>query len=61
MEISARSYNALRYAGLTDLRDVAEKTQKELLKIKNLGQRSCNEIKKTLHDFGLSLKVNKKG
>jgi DNA-directed RNA polymerase alpha subunit len=55
LEMSARSFSALRRADLTDLGEIAKKTKRELLKIKGFGRRSCNEIIGILDDFGMNL------
>ncbi|UCF69334.1 MAG: DNA-directed RNA polymerase subunit alpha [Acidobacteriota bacterium] len=55
LDLSVRSYNCLKNAGLETIRDLVQKTEAELLKTKNFGRKSLNEIKELLADMGLSL------
>lgn len=55
LELSVRSYNCLRNAGIETVRDLVQKTEPELLKTKNFGRKSLNEIKELLADMKLSL------
>ncbi|MBP7147388.1 MAG: DNA-directed RNA polymerase subunit alpha [Acidobacteria bacterium] len=55
LELSVRSYNCLRNAGIETVRDLVQKTEGELLKTKNFGRKSLNEIKELLADMKLSL------
>lgn len=55
LELSVRSYNCLRNAGIETVRDLVQKTESELLKTKNFGRKSLNEIKELLGDMKLSL------
>lgn len=56
LEITTRSYNALIRSGFITLGSIANTTERDLRKIRNLGESSLNEIKQTLHRYGLSLK-----
>ncbi|MCU0225661.1 MAG: DNA-directed RNA polymerase subunit alpha [Acidobacteria bacterium] len=55
LELSVRSYNCLRNAGIEYVRDLVQRTEPELLKTKNFGRKSLNEIKELLADMKLSL------
>ncbi|MGA1861809.1 DNA-directed RNA polymerase subunit alpha [Deferribacter thermophilus] len=55
LELSVRAYNCLKNANIKTLADLCEKTDAELLKTKNFGRRSLEEIKKVLAELGLSL------
>jgi DNA-directed RNA polymerase subunit alpha len=55
LELSVRSYNCLKNAGIETVRDLVQKTEAELLKTKNFGRKSLNEIKELLADMKLSL------
>jgi DNA-directed RNA polymerase subunit alpha len=55
LELSVRSYNCLKNANIRTLRDLVSKTEAEMLKTKNFGRKSLNEIKDILATMGLSL------
>jgi DNA-directed RNA polymerase subunit alpha len=55
LELSVRSYNCLKNANIKTLRELVTKTEAEMLKTKNFGRKSLNEIKEILTSMGLSL------
>jgi DNA-directed RNA polymerase subunit alpha len=55
LELSVRSQNCLQNAGIEYIYQLVEKTEAEMLKTKNFGRKSLNEIKEVLQDLGLSL------
>jgi len=55
LELSVRSYNCLKNANIRTIRELVQKTEAEMLKTKNFGRKSLNEIKEILHGMGLSL------
>jgi DNA-directed RNA polymerase subunit alpha len=55
LELSVRSANCLKNAGIRSIRDLVQKTEKEMLETKNFGRKSLNEIKDILRPMGLSL------
>jgi DNA-directed RNA polymerase subunit alpha len=55
LELSVRSANCLQNAGIEYIWQLVEKTEAEMLKTKNFGRKSLNEIKEILQDMGLSL------
>jgi DNA-directed RNA polymerase subunit alpha len=55
LELSVRSYNCLKNANIRTIRELVNKTEAEMLKTKNFGRKSLNEIKEILHTMGLSL------
>ncbi len=55
LELSVRSYNCLKNANIQTIRQLVEKTEQEMLKTKNFGRKSLNEIKEILASMGLSL------
>jgi DNA-directed RNA polymerase subunit alpha len=63
LELSVRSYNCLKNANITTIRELVQKTEPEMLKTKNFGRKSLNEIKEILAMMGLSLgmKFDEKG
>jgi DNA-directed RNA polymerase subunit alpha len=55
LELSVRSYNCLRNANIKTIRELVQKTEGDMLKTKNFGRKSLNEIKDILGTMGLSL------
>jgi len=55
LELSVRSANCLKNAGIRTIRDLVQKTEKDMLETKNFGRKSLNEIKDILRPMGLSL------
>jgi DNA-directed RNA polymerase subunit alpha len=55
LELSVRSYNCLKNANIQTIGELVQKTEAEMLKTKNFGRKSLNEIKEILHSMGLSL------
>src|SRR6266702_726402 len=55
LELSVRSYNCLKNANIQTIRELVQKSENEMLKTKNFGRKSLNEIKDILQKMGLSL------
>jgi DNA-directed RNA polymerase subunit alpha len=55
LELSVRSYNCLKNANITTIRELVQKSESEMLKTKNFGRKSLNEIKEILAAMGLGL------
>jgi len=55
MELSVRSYNCLKNANIRTIGDLVQRSETEMLKTKNFGRKSLNEIKEILTSMGLSL------
>jgi DNA-directed RNA polymerase subunit alpha len=55
LELSVRSYNCLKNAEIRTILDLVQRTEAEMLKTKNFGRKSLNEIKEILGEMGLSL------
>jgi DNA-directed RNA polymerase subunit alpha len=55
LELSVRSYNCLKNADIKTIRELVQKTEMEMLKTKNFGRKSLNEIKEILSEMGLGL------
>jgi len=55
LELSVRSYNCLKNASIRTIRELVQRTEPEMLKTKNFGRKSLNEIKEILSNMGLSL------
>lgn len=63
LELSVRSYNCLKNASIQTIGELVTRSEAEMLKTKNFGRKSLNEIKEILSDMGLSfgMKLNAKG
>jgi DNA-directed RNA polymerase subunit alpha len=55
LELSVRSYNCLKNADIKTIAELVQKTEPEMLKTKNFGRKSLNEIKEILARMGLHL------
>jgi DNA-directed RNA polymerase subunit alpha len=55
LELSVRSYNCLKNADIRTIRELVQRSEPEMLKTKNFGRKSLNEIKEILHSMGLHL------
>jgi DNA-directed RNA polymerase subunit alpha len=55
LELSVRSYNCLKNANIQTIGELVQKSEAEMLKTKNFGRKSLNEIKEILSNMGLSL------
>lgn len=53
LELSVRSYNCLKNANIKTIADLVQKTEQEMLRTKNFGRKSLNEIKEILNSMGL--------
>jgi len=63
LELSVRSFNCLEAAGIKTIRDLIQKSESDMLKYRNFGRKSLNEIKNILKEMGLSfnLKLDERG
>jgi DNA-directed RNA polymerase subunit alpha len=63
LELSVRSYNCLKNANISTIRELVQRSEQEMLKTKNFGRKSLNEIKEILTAMGLTLgmKFDEKG
>ena len=61
LDLSVRSYNCLHRAGVYNLQDLAEMDEKKLMKVRNLGRKSFEEIKAKLAERGIKLKGETEG
>jgi len=56
LELTFRSYNCLKRAGIGTVKELCDKTQDEMMKVRNLGRKSLDEILQKLNDMGLQLR-----
>ncbi len=55
LELSVRSFNCLKRSGISTVGDLANKTENDMMKVKNLGKKSLDEVIAKLRDLGLDL------
>lgn len=55
LDLSVRSYNCLKRAGINTVEDLANKTEEDMMKVRNLGRKSLDEVLKKMADMGLVL------
>lgn len=56
LDLSLRSFNCLKRAGIHTVKDIVERTESEMSKIKNFGKKSLAEVKGKIEEFGLGFK-----
>ncbi|MCX8074223.1 MAG: DNA-directed RNA polymerase subunit alpha [Clostridia bacterium] len=56
LELSVRSYNCLKRAGIHTVADIVNRTEQDMIKVRNLGKKSLDEVIKKVTDLGLSFK-----
>ncbi|MCW2277788.1 DNA-directed RNA polymerase subunit alpha [Heliophilum fasciatum] len=56
LDLSVRSYNCLKRAGINTVKDLTHKTEEDMIKVRNLGRKSLEEVDAKLTALGLSLK-----
>ena len=56
VDLSVRSYNCLKRANIHTVEDLTKKTEDDMLKVRNLGRKSLDEVIAKLESYGLSLK-----
>lgn len=55
LDLSVRSFNCLKRAGINTVNDLIEKSAEEMMKVRNLGKKSFDEVKEKLHSLGYDL------
>jgi DNA-directed RNA polymerase subunit alpha len=55
LDLSVRSFNCLKRAGINTVSDLSQKTEDEMMKVRNLGRKSLEEVKNKLADIGVAL------
>jgi len=58
LDLSVRSYNCLKRAGINTVEELTNKTEDDMMKVRNLGKKSLEEVKLKLNDLELGLKLN---
>ena len=58
LDLSVRSYNCLKRAGINTVQELATRSMDDMMKVRNLGKKSLEEVERKLKELGLSLKLN---
>ncbi len=58
LELSVRSYNCLKRAGINTVEELTNRTSEDMMKVRNLGRKSLEEVLQKLNELGLQLKPN---
>ncbi len=61
LELSVRSYNCLKRAGINTVGELTNKTSEDMMKVRNLGRKSLEEVLAKLKELGLALNVGEEG
>ena len=56
LDMSVRSFNCLKRAGIDTVEDLTNRTEEDMIKVRNLGKKSLDEVIAKLHSLGLDLK-----
>lgn len=56
LDLSVRSYNCLKRTGINTVQELTQKTEEDMMKVRNLGRKSLAEVKEKLAELGLSLR-----
>ncbi|QNQ81377.1 DNA-directed RNA polymerase subunit alpha [Lactobacillus sp. PV034] len=56
LDLSVRSYNSLKRAGINTVQELTDKSEADMMRVRNLGRKSLEEVKNKLNDLGLSLR-----
>ena len=57
LELSVRSYNCLKRAGINTVEELCNRTSEDMMKVRNLGRKSLDEVLAKLNELGLSLNL----
>ena len=56
LDMSVRSFNCLKRAGIDTVEDLTNRTEEDMIRVRNLGKKSLDEVIQKLHSLGLDLK-----
>ena len=56
LDMSVRSFNCLKRAGIDTVEDLTNRTEEDMIKVRNLGKKSLEEVIQKLHSLGLELR-----
>lgn len=58
LELSVRSFNCLKRAAINTVEELTQRSEEDMMKVRNLGKKSLDEVKHKLEELGLELKPN---
>ncbi|MEI6102085.1 MAG: DNA-directed RNA polymerase subunit alpha C-terminal domain-containing protein, partial [Eubacteriales bacterium] len=58
LDLSVRSYNCLKRAGINTVQELIMRDEEEMMKVRNLGKKSLEEVQQKLEGLGLSLRLD---
>ena len=58
LDLSVRAYNCLKRAGINSVAELVQKNQDDMMKVRNLGRKSLEEVEQKLNALGLGLRPN---
>ncbi|MBQ3486264.1 MAG: DNA-directed RNA polymerase subunit alpha [Clostridia bacterium] len=58
LELSVRAYNCLKRAGINSVAELVQRNQEDMMKVRNLGRKSLEEVEQKLQELGLALRPN---
>jgi DNA-directed RNA polymerase subunit alpha len=58
LELTVRSFNCLKRASINTVEELIQRTEEDMMKVRNLGKKSLDEVKSKLEELGLALKSN---
>ena len=56
LDLSVRSYNCLKRAGIQTVEELTQRSEEEMMRVRNLGKKSLKEVKDKIYELGLSFK-----
>lgn len=57
LDLSVRSYNCLKRAGINNVEDLTNRTEEDMMKVRNLGRKSLEEVREKLHELEMDFKT----
>ena len=58
LDLSVRAYNCLKRAGINTVAELVQRNQEDMMKVRNLGRKSLEEVEQKLQELGLALRPN---
>jgi DNA-directed RNA polymerase subunit alpha len=58
LDLSVRSFNCLKRAGINTVEELTQRTEEDMMKVRNLGKKSLEEVQQKLEALGLGLKMS---
>ena len=58
LDLSVRSYNCLKRAGINTVYELTQRSEDDMMKVRNLGKKSLEEVQHKMESLGLALRTN---